>query len=654
MWYDPQYRAYIACAVDGRRNFTAMGLDFRCGAKRRVLQGVYPEIRLCENEEDAVVEMVQGVLDRAERNNPGLKCRDEVVLALSGLKSAEADGGGQEMEEWLLALKLQVKRVFLIPERRAGNLSDRCPALVGYMAKNLHYTEQDDIRRNCCGALLAAIVDAQGALPEDQRFRAEGTYRSRIKDRGKTVAVHMTDWFCERFFIGLSSWERHAGEEGSFRALWLRILRFMSTRDYEDYTELDDTYRFYFQVCRERFMENVWDVTVDEELGCDARTSRALFEVFQKKNVGLLSPGRFDGVKLAEFIRFITRYELEKIMAWYKLGMDEPISAETVRQVAARMGGEEFRREVRADFRHFADCHAERTWSRYVETENFLDEMFQAVRLARDVLFDRIPAKEGGDSPYQIYKDDHFVSRIYDDHAEIIEDIGEVGTPMVIPAEIFGKPVRKAEFSRPIGSSQREFRVEEGVEEIRVDFGQCSSLEVLEIPKNVRVYAQPHAGFGFREYPWLKRGDLIAGGTLYAGGIDSWEDPGFVIPEGVHEIEYKACSRFEVVDLVVPGSVEIIGESAFQDCPNLKKVRILDGVTLIKRLAFAGCPELETVVIPESVLAVGDAAFFGCDQLRRIEIAGEHWKSWDMKDIFMSGIEVVAGGYEPNGGGRGR
>ena len=105
---------------------------------------------------------------------------------------------------------------------------------------------------------------------------------------------------------------------------------------------------------------------------------------------------------------------------------------------------------------------------------------------------------------------------------------------------------------------------------------------------------------------------------------------------------------------MVPGSVEIIGESAFQDCPNLKRVRILDGVTLIKRLAFAGCPELETVVIPESVLAVGDAAFFGCDQLRRIEIAGEHWKSWDMKDIFMSGIEVVAGGYEPNGGGRGR
>lgn len=54
-----------------------------------------------------------------------------------------------------------------------------------------------------------------------------------------------------------------------------------------------------------------------------------------------------------------------------------------------------------------------------------------------------------------------------------------------------------------------------------------------------------------------------------------------------------------------------IGESAFEDCANLKSVKLQEGITKIGEYAFAGCSGLADITIPESVTKIGGFAFIG-------------------------------------------
>ena len=60
-------------------------------------------------------------------------------------------------------------------------------------------------------------------------------------------------------------------------------------------------------------------------------------------------------------------------------------------------------------------------------------------------------------------------------------------------------------------------------------------------------------------------------------------------------------------DLIIPSSVEILGEEAFIGC-NLKSLNILEGLTRIENGAFREAP-LREVYIPASITSIGDEAF---------------------------------------------
>ena len=66
--------------------------------------------------------------------------------------------------------------------------------------------------------------------------------------------------------------------------------------------------------------------------------------------------------------------------------------------------------------------------------------------------------------------------------------------------------------------------------------------------------------------------------------------------------------------LIIPDSVEKIGDFAFSYCNNLKEVVIPDGVERIGYKAFEGCKELEKVIVPKSVKFIGDCAFNRCEK----------------------------------------
>ncbi len=70
----------------------------------------------------------------------------------------------------------------------------------------------------------------------------------------------------------------------------------------------------------------------------------------------------------------------------------------------------------------------------------------------------------------------------------------------------------------------------------------------------------------------------------------------------------------------IPGSVTVIGESAFEECGSLTSVNIPNSVTEIGYWAFYSCSSLTTINIPNSVTAIGNSAFFGCSSLESVNI----------------------------------
>ncbi|MDE5755147.1 MAG: leucine-rich repeat domain-containing protein, partial [Oscillospiraceae bacterium] len=70
----------------------------------------------------------------------------------------------------------------------------------------------------------------------------------------------------------------------------------------------------------------------------------------------------------------------------------------------------------------------------------------------------------------------------------------------------------------------------------------------------------------------------------------------------------------------IPGSVTIIGDSAFERCSSLISITIPDSVTSIGSWAFYECSALTSITIPDSVISIGDSAFDSCSSLTSVTI----------------------------------
>lgn len=80
----------------------------------------------------------------------------------------------------------------------------------------------------------------------------------------------------------------------------------------------------------------------------------------------------------------------------------------------------------------------------------------------------------------------------------------------------------------------------------------------------------------------------------------------------------------DVTTLVLPDTLESIGDFAFAHCEKLRGVYIPDSVTSIGEGAFLGCIDMESVSIPEGVATIGADAFDGCASLMYLFYGGTH------------------------------
>ncbi len=197
--------------------------------------------------------------------------------------------------------------------------------------------------------------------------------------------------------------------------------------------------------------------------------------------------------------------------------------------------------------------------------------------------------------------------------------------------------------------------IPEGVETIAFGtFMDCINLKSFTVPDGTTVIQ----GYAFSGCKGLET--IIIPGTvtsmgkrvfydcdlksIYAQDIESWcnisSDYGrlysnvnlyfdnalvtdIVIPDTVSVINdyaFEGCGSLKSVEM--SGSVESIGTGAFMDCPNLENINISDNIEVINSSAFYGCSGLESISIPDGVVSIESNAFSNCESLSCVELPG--------------------------------
>ena len=89
-----------------------------------------------------------------------------------------------------------------------------------------------------------------------------------------------------------------------------------------------------------------------------------------------------------------------------------------------------------------------------------------------------------------------------------------------------------------------------------------------------------------------------------------------IISKKIKKGGFKGNQNLQVV--VVPDDIDVLSAYCFEDCTNLAKVILPEGLTKVEEGAFKGCENLEEIVIPKTVKSIGVSAFEGCKSLKRV------------------------------------
>jgi len=114
---------------------------------------------------------------------------------------------------------------------------------------------------------------------------------------------------------------------------------------------------------------------------------------------------------------------------------------------------------------------------------------------------------------------------------------------------------------------------------------------------------------------------LDLGGTAVAGYYGPQGTDSGTINYPANEVPCRAFyRRNSLKSVILPSSVTVIGNGAFNDCVGLTSVTLPASVNSIEDRAFESCSGLRSITIPSSVNFIGDYAFSSCSGLTSITI----------------------------------
>ena len=88
----------------------------------------------------------------------------------------------------------------------------------------------------------------------------------------------------------------------------------------------------------------------------------------------------------------------------------------------------------------------------------------------------------------------------------------------------------------------------------------------------------------------------------------------------LHYAHHLFLNGVEIKEIIIPNSVQSIGQGAFDGCSYMTSITIHNKVNSIGACAFSGCSGLTTITIPQNVTSIKRATFYSCTGLSSINI----------------------------------
>ena len=208
-------------------------------------------------------------------------------------------------------------------------------------------------------------------------------------------------------------------------------------------------------------------------------------------------------------------------------------------------------------------------------------------------------------------------------------------TDIVIPETVENIP----DFAFIFWKNLKSVTISEGVKSIGKEaFRNCYGLKSVTIPSTMESIGQ----------------DAFCGedknkiDTLNISSIESWCNIDFVSQDSSPFFNSDASSKTvnvngkAVTDLVIPGTVDTISKSAFDNWSNLNTVRISEGVESIEKWAFADCQNITSVYIPSSVSSIAEETFVLCPKLTTILVKNSTPPQLESYNAFPYGNKDLA------------
>lgn len=173
-------------------------------------------------------------------------------------------------------------------------------------------------------------------------------------------------------------------------------------------------------------------------------------------------------------------------------------------------------------------------------------------------------------------------------------------------------------------TSLKSVRIGNGVTEIDDIFGNCKTLEYLDLGASVSKISYKT----IRQLNNLKSIIVdsinetyhVAGNCLIETstktlirGLNNSKIPSDGSVTSINNYAFSYCQT--MTNIEIPNSIKYIGEGAFEGCKNLKSIIIPNGITKIENGTFQWCTNLTSVTIPDSVTTIENWAFHNCTNL---------------------------------------
>ncbi len=161
----------------------------------------------------------------------------------------------------------------------------------------------------------------------------------------------------------------------------------------------------------------------------------------------------------------------------------------------------------------------------------------------------------------------------------------------------------------------------------REAFYGCNHIKSITIPSTVQTIG--YGAFGnctmLRDVTISDSIKTIEGGAFdcSSNAMDGQTmDRTLTVAEGCKTVNRAMTRAFvdTAVKLVLPSTLTVIGENAFEDFNRLTEVTIPENVTTISNHAFYECTGLEKITLPESLQTIGSSAFTRCTSLAELTL----------------------------------